>query len=151
MVIDSFTGDHSFLSNFYCDLYIQYRGFEFRSAEHLFNALKTLDLVEAQHVIAAPTAAEAKSKGRKVTLRDNWASVERFKAMRSTLGAKFLGSPKLSRLLVATGDAYLIEGNSWHDNTWGDCHCGRTACEAPGENHLGKMLMELRTDLQKWI
>lgn len=34
----------------------------------------------------------------------------------------------------------LIEGNYWHDTYWG-------VCEGVGENHLGKLLMEIRNEL----
>lgn len=151
MEINRFTGATGFLSNFYVNEPIVFDGVEFLSAEHLFNALKTRSASEAQYVIEAKTAADAKARGRTVTLRENWDSIERYTAMRRTLGAKFFGSPLLREMLCWSGDRPLIEGNTWHDNVWGDCTCGRPACQTPGENHLGKLLMELRSDLQKWI
>ena len=151
MEINKFNNGYSYLSNFYVGQPIIFQGIEFLSAEHLFNALKTRDPGEAQYVIAANTAAEAKSRGRSVTLRDNWDSAERYIAMQRTLGAKFIGSRDLAEGLVQTGYNHLTEGNTWHDNVWGDCTCGRPACNYPGENYLGKMLMELRADLKKWL
>ena len=39
----------------------------------------------------------------------------------------------------------LIEGNTWSDNFWGDCHCPK--CRGiKGENNLGKLLMKIRED-----
>jgi predicted NAD-dependent protein-ADP-ribosyltransferase YbiA (DUF1768 family) len=99
----------------------------------------------------APNAGHAKKRGRTVTLKPNWDETERFKAMRTTLGYKFTGIPYLAKHLVDTGDAYLVEGNTWHDQVWGDCTCGRPSCAVPGKNYLGKLLMELREDLRKWI
>lgn len=149
-VINSFTGYYSFLSNFYEGPYLEFRGFRFKTGEHMFNALKTLSPNQAHFVMEAETPGEAKKRGRRVTLRDNWDDVERFKAMRYTVAAKFLGTPLGQALVDHTGDSTLIEGNTWHDNVWGDCRCGRQACQAEGQNHLGKLLMELRDDLRKW-
>jgi predicted NAD-dependent protein-ADP-ribosyltransferase YbiA (DUF1768 family) len=54
--------------------------------------------------------------------------------------------PKLRAMLLATGNEELIEGNTWHDNTWGDCSCD--ACkDIEGKNMLGKLLMKVRDEL----
>ena len=45
--------------------------------------------------------------------------------------------PHLRSLLLATGDAELIEGNWWHDQFWG-------VCNGVGQNQLGKILMAIR-------
>lgn len=42
--------------------------------------------------------------------------------------------------LVGTGDAMLVEGNTWGDKFWG-------VCRGEGENQLGKLLMERRAFL----
>jgi predicted NAD-dependent protein-ADP-ribosyltransferase YbiA (DUF1768 family) len=55
--------------------------------------------------------------------------------------------PELAEKLLATGDAELIEGTTWHDNTWGNCSCPQ--CEnIPGENRLGKLLMQVREEIK---
>lgn len=148
--INDFKGQHFFLSNFYVGSPFSYGTFQFQTGEHLFNALKTKDFNEAVYVVEASTPGEAKSRGRRVTLRENWDETVRFEAMRTTVGAKFLGSPSLQTQLLVTGDALLVEGNTWHDNVWGDCLCNKGVCIDAGQNHLGKILMELRADLQKW-
>ena len=147
--VEVFAGGYHFLSNFY-QRPIPYRGLEFKSGEHLFNALKTTDITEALWVMNAELPGEAKSRGRRVTLKPNWDETERFKAMRSTIGAKFLYDFVLREQLLETGDAYLEEGNTWHDQVWGNCLCSRPSCQSPGQNHLGKLLMELRSDIRKW-
>jgi ribA/ribD-fused uncharacterized protein len=123
---------------------------EFKSGEHLFNALKTIDITEALWIINADTPGQAKQRGRRVTLKPDWDTKGRFEAMRSTLGAKFLFDHEMSQLLLETEDARLVEGNTWHDNTWGDCICGRPSCQPAGQNYLGRLLTELRNDLGKW-
>ena len=63
--------------------------------------------------------------------------------MRLAVGMKFEQGVELRVLLLATGDAELVEGNSWHDNDWGDCWCDRCV-EVLGANMLGVILMEVR-------
>ena len=62
--------------------------------------------------------------------------------MYNTLVAKFTQNPDLAKKLLATGDALLIEGNTWNDRYWG-------VCRGKGENRLGILLMLVREDLQK--
>jgi predicted NAD-dependent protein-ADP-ribosyltransferase YbiA (DUF1768 family) len=45
--------------------------------------------------------------------------------------------------LLNTGDAILIEGNTWHDTYWGHCICPR--CHG-GANFLGILLTQVRTE-----
>lgn len=54
--------------------------------------------------------------------------------------AKFTQNKELAKRLKATGDKTLIEGNYWHDTYWG-------VCEGVGENYLGKILMNLRSEI----
>lgn len=54
--------------------------------------------------------------------------------------------PKFRNFLLSTGDEYLIEGNFWHDNFWGDCRC-RKCKDKEGENRLGLLTMKVRDSL----
>ena len=64
--------------------------------------------------------------------------------MEEIVRAKFTQNPKLGEQLLSTGNADLIEGNTWNDRYWGvDVRSGA------GENHLGKILMKVRSELQK--
>ena len=63
--------------------------------------------------------------------------------MEELLRLKF-AQPYLRDLLIATGEQKLIEGNYWHDNFWGSCSCEK--CGDKGENHLGRLLMKLRSE-----
>lgn len=61
--------------------------------------------------------------------------------MEELLVIKFSGKdPFLTRALMATGNAELVEGNTWNDTFWG-------ICNGTGENHLGKLLMKVRANL----
>lgn len=142
--ITSFRGEYEYLSNFH-PCVIEIDGITYPTAEHAFQALKTLDASEREHVRVAPTPAGAKQRGKKVTLRDGWASL-RFEVMEKVLRVKF-ADPNLRSLLIATGERELIEGNTWRDTTWG---CIRTKEGTwKGQNQLGKMLMRLRSEYAK--
>jgi hypothetical protein len=64
--------------------------------------------------------------------------------MENLLIAKFIQLSYLGQRLKETGDTVLIEGNTWHDNYWGVCECGR--CKG-GVNKLGELLMKVRGTL----
>jgi ribA/ribD-fused uncharacterized protein len=144
--IREFRGRWAFLSNFHPSPLV-WEGIQYPTAEHAFNAGKTVDLGQRAWVAAAPTPREAKRRGRTVALRPWWDAEVRFEVMAEVLEAKFGGHPGRVHALLATGDALLVEGNTWHDNTWGDCRCGRQVCIDPGRNALGVLLMGLRSDL----
>ena len=58
--------------------------------------------------------------------------------------AKFTQNEDLKWRLIGTGDAYLEEGNTWHDTCWGvDAKTGE------GLNHLGRILMKVRDELRE--
>ena len=145
-IIESFYGRWAFLSNFYPSPLV-WEGITYPTAEHAFNAAKTLDRVKRYEIAEAATPAKAKKMGRAVDLRPRWESFYRYVVMRDVLRAKFTCHPGRIQALLSTDDAVLIEGNRWHDQHWGNCRCGRPKCAEPGLNFLGFMLMELRAEL----
>ena len=143
--IDSFEGEYYFLSNFFNSYIYDGLGVEYPTVEHYFQAAKALDLDTRLKIAAAPTPGEAKRLGRHVNLRPDW-NIIKTDVMRFALRVKF-SQPSLRDKLLATGDAWLEEGNIWHDNVWGNCRCEK--CQnITGENRLGKLLMEIREDLK---
>ena len=145
-VIVEFRGEYAFLSNFY-NQPISVPGLEIsaQTAEHAFQALKTQNREQQQCVLASPTPAIAKRRGRNVTMRTDWKTA-RVDAMRDILEAKF-SDPKLATKLAATGDVRLVEGNHWHDQFWGSCLCPKHV-NMPGRNILGELLMQIRAELK---
>lgn len=142
--IVAFKGDHHFLSNFYpCP--VRWEQIDYPSSEHAFNAGKSIDMGVRLWIAAAPTPREAKRRGHSIRLRPDWDKRVRYLVMAEVLAAKFR-NPELARKLRATGDAPLIEGNTWCDNVWGLCMCGRPACDVDVRhtNWLGRLLMYLR-------
>lgn len=145
-----FSGKYRFLSNYF-PAQFWLHGTLWLTSEASFNALKTLDPTERQWVAEATTPGEAKRRGNdrtgRITLRPDWDDVARFVAMDESLYAKFTANLARTEALLSTGRALLVEGTTWHDNFWGNCVCGRSACAQPGQNHLGRALMRLRYDL----
>lgn len=138
-MIKEFKYEHSFLSNFY-PVGVTYEGLTFQSVEAAFQAAKLAN-VEERYQFTTLNASEAKRAGRRIILRKDWEQVK-ISVMRELLIAKFLGNPKLGRLLLETGSEELVEGNTWNDTFWG-------VCNGYGENHLGKLLMEIRDILKE--
>ena len=100
-----------------------------------------------QFKFAKMTGAEAKRAGRKIKLNGidgvlyhDWEETKCF-VMKNVLKAKFSPSKDLQAKLLGTNNRELIEGNTWGDKYWGQCN-------GIGENKLGKLLMQIRNDLQ---
>ena len=137
--IESFKGKYAFLSNF-TPAHVRLDGVTYPSVEHAFQAAKTLDDTARARILAAPTAGKAKALGQHVKLRDGWDAM-RLDVMRALLRQKFAREPFASRLL-ATGSVEIVEGNTWGDRFWG-------VYNGAGENWLGRLLMDVRSELTK--
>ena len=144
-MINSFDGEFAFLSNFFPSP-ITFDGITFPTVENWFQAWKTEVPAEFRAIATAETPGRAKRLGRKCMLREDWEEVKE-QVMEDGLRLKF-ADPELKAKLLATGNQYLEEGNTWHDNYWGVCHC--IDCQdIMGKNHLGKLLMKLRTEFME--
>lgn len=144
MIISKFENEYAFLSNFYKSPFTIFgEGVEFQTVEHAFQALKATTPSDFQKIVNAPTPSKAKQLGRKVFLRPDWEEIK-VPLMRYLTWRKFVVNADLNHKLLATKGALLVEGNTWHDNFWGDCTCEKCNASA-GQNHLGLILMELRS------
>ena len=145
MKIDSFDGEYAFLSNFYPSPIKGDDGIMYPTVEHFFQAMKTEDLDYRQRIAWAATPGQAKRMGRKLELRPDW---ELVKGEYMWIGlVKKFSFPEMKKLLLDTDDATLIEGNTWHDNCWGNCTCEKCVDKA-GLNRLGSLLMDLREEFR---
>lgn len=144
--INSFNGGYRYLSNFYEDAPVLMNGLHFKNSEAAYQAGKAKTR-SVRELFVDLTPDEAKKLGKAIDIRDNWTDI-RADYMRRVVHAKFTQNPALAEALIATGDAELEEGNHWHDNYFGNCYC--PACRGiPGQNMLGKILMEERENLVK--
>lgn len=139
-VIDRFKGRYFFLSNFYYSpitVCLRYDGATtFPTVEHAYQAAKTDDIHKKRRIRRAETPGKAKRLGRSLELVPDWENIK-VKTMEQLVLLKFTSSMSLTSMLLATGDAVLIEGNTWGDRFWGKVN-------GEGENHLGRILMEVR-------
>jgi ribA/ribD-fused uncharacterized protein len=138
--IRQFRGRYRFLSNFFIEPDGTCVEVEYQQAKCQY----TRD--RERFVGLRPGA--AKQLGRKVPLRTGWGSGDlpglRVTVMRRLVFKKFRDHPELRARLLATGNAELIEGNTWRDGFWGVTFSGYGS----GQNWLGKILMEAREYFQ---
>lgn len=138
-MIDDFHGNNSWLSNFYeCE--VRFEGQSYPSVEAAYQAAKTLDAKLRAEVAAETSPALAKKRGRKLKIRPDWDDIK-LAVMASCLFYKFTAHPELRAKLLGTGKEDLVEENWWGDRYWG-------TTKGVGENHLGRLLMELREKLR---
>lgn len=144
-VINRFNLENRFLSNFQASTFF-YNGKKYPSVEHAYQALKTLDPDEHELVRNAVSASQAKKLGKTaITIQPGWDEMKA-SIMLTLLRLKFQ-NPYLRCRLVATGNAILIEGNTWHDTFFGVCNCPKHNGE--GQNVLGKLLMQVRDEVNE--
>lgn len=152
-VVMSFDGEYDFLSNFY-DSPIEFMTVDGKrmiapTVEHAFQAEKAMFSQEQEAIINADTPGKAKRLGRHCLLRPDWEAVKD-NAMEEFVSRKFQ-IPELRDKLLATGNANLIEGNTWHDNYWGICMCPKciNSLVVDGKNKLGTILMKVRDAIRE--
>lgn len=150
--IKQFAGVNRWLSNFW-PAKIELDGNEFNSAEEYYQHAKVAfvkGITDSERVSLENSILEAESVGEKKRIgslldidHEAW-DKEKVNIMRKAVFAKFAQNPELKRQLNLTGEIELIEGNTWNDTFWGvDLATGE------GQNHLGKILMEVRDHFQK--
>ncbi len=121
---------------------IELDGKHWPTTEHYFQAQKFED---AQHREAirrqkSPMIAARMGRDRKKKLRGDWESVK-VSVMRQAVRAKFTQHEDIRAILLATGDATLVE-HTENDAYWGD------GGDGSGKNMLGRILMQIREELK---
>ena len=74
-MINSFTGDYYFLSNFYMAP-VSYNGWDYTNNEAAFQAQKTKNRRLRFQLFSKASPSEAKATGRKIDLRSDWEEVK---------------------------------------------------------------------------
>lgn len=112
------------------------------TSEHYFQAQKFHDVTYRERIRKAHSPMDAANLGRdrRQKLRVDWESVK-VDVMRKAVHAKFSQHAELITLLLATGNAKLVE-HTTNDAYWGDGGDGR------GRNMLGQVLMQVREALR---
>lgn len=126
---------------------IEFEGRVYPTSEHAYQAGKASKPVVREWILSAPTPSLAAMAAHGLYVWDvvpNWAQIK-FDRMRAVLRAKFNQHADLKNLLLSTGDARLVEAgtvNNAVNRLWGEV-------DGKGENTLGVMLMELRSEYAK--
>ena len=146
---------YGFLSNWYLSDFTV-NGIKYTSMEQYIMYNKCLcfdDIITAKDILATDDVSVQKSLGRKAqNYIDNiWAGKRQLIAING-LYAKFSQNDNLKKLLLDTGDAYLVEC-AVNDKIWAcgiDLHdeSRLNAEKWSGQNILGFALMEVRTSLR---
>ncbi len=144
--IIEFRKEYRFLSNFWPCIVIV-NDIIYPSVEHAYQAGKTnnIDIKTIMSKIKRP--GDVKIYGKELVMIDDF-DENRVKFMTDLVRQKFT-DPDLRRKLLTTRGKILIEGNTWHDNFWGSCSCSR--CGDNGLNMLGKILMNVREEIENNI
>lgn len=148
-----FTDKYAFLSNFFnspIEVDVAGQKVTVTTVEHGFQMAKTNNISQKMCISYASLPARAKKLGRKATLRPDWDEIK-LDVMEKLLRQKF-SDPVLMGMLVDI-EGEIIEHNRWHDNYWGKCVCQQCRFRYPdgAENHLGKLLMQLRDEYISYL
>ncbi len=116
-------GEKRFLSNMYpCN--IIYRGKEYRSSEHIYQAMKCNDTTYHEYIRGLEEPKSTKKEANRLLaesyeIRDDWDAIK-LKLMEEILYLKFTQNLDLQEKLLQ------IEGNIEEKNSWGDRFWGTT-------------------------
>lgn len=136
-MIKEFKGEYRWLSNFEPVL-VRYEGVNYPSVEHAYMSAKNDDVFWKLKCSSGDfSPGEIKKLSRDINLVENWDDIK-LDVMKICLEQKFKQEPFKTKL-INTGDSHIQEGNWWNDKFWGVC-----LKTGKGENHLGKMIMEIR-------
>lgn len=121
---------------------IRLKGKTWPTSEHYFQAQKFAGEPDEEEIRKekSPMIAARMGRSRKRPLRTDWESVKDT-IMHEAVLAKFTQHDDLRAMLLATGDARIVE-HTENDRYWGDGGDGR------GKNRLGTILMRVREELR---
>jgi ribA/ribD-fused uncharacterized protein len=145
-----------FLGNEY-EATLQIEGITFPTVEHYFQWSKAKqfgDAASQTKILKTASAKSVKAYGKKIEPFDAevWAE-KALQVMKTGLKAKFMQHPDLLAKLRETGDRPIGEadprGKYWGIGTSADTSKAKDPTRWPGQNKLGSLLMELRTELKE--
>lgn len=125
---------------------VVFEGREFPTAEHAYQAGKASKEAVREWILSAPTPSLVAMAAHGLYTWDivpSWSKIK-FDRMRDVLRAKFAQHEDLRALLLATGQARLVEAgttNNAVNRLWGEVN-------GKGQNMLGILLMEVRDELR---
>lgn len=120
-------------------VWVDYDEWSYPTVEHAYQASKTLDKKLRKLIYLQPSPFIAKNIAKGFIVRQDFHQIK-LGIMEDLLRQKF-NTPPLNMMLKATGTCHIEEVNWWNDTYWG-------TCKGVGENHLGKLIMKIREELQ---
>lgn len=145
--------DYGFMSNWYKSPFPLQFGdkiYQFENVEQAMMASKA-NLMGDQNmfevILNESDPKRVKGLGRKVTNfnPDLWDKYKK-QIVKAAITSKFKFNPNLREQLLATGDSYLAEGSPY-DKIWGTGSTSRNPKYWKGQNLLGVILMEVRSEI----
>ncbi len=117
---------------------------DFGCVELAYMAWKTIDLPTREKIMSmSPGDAKNFSKEPNFPLRPDYSDNGRLEIVTHLVREKFgPKNPNLRTQLLETGNIALVEGN-----TWGDIFFGFDLLTGEGQNHLGRILMKIRSEI----
>lgn len=127
----------------YSSFMLEWNGKLYPTSEHAYHSEKFEDenLKEQLRNTRSAHDSQVFANTNKDKRRKDWDDVK-LDIMREILKAKVSQHPYVMKKLVESGDKELIE-DSWRDDFWG------WGPNKDGANHLGKLWMEIRSELVK--
>lgn len=140
--IKEFQGEYRWLSNF-AQCSITLGDNVYPSVEHAFVSAKSNELTwKAKCCSGKYSAAEIKTLSRSVKLIEGWDD-KKLTIMEGILRQKYNQEPYRTKLLTIPKGTEIEEGNRWKDSFW-----GIDLVAKKGENHLGKLIMKIKLELE---
>lgn len=139
-----YEGKWYFFSNF-SSFMVKWRGVDWATSEHAYQAAKFYD----QHVIEEIKKARSAHDAKKIAHANddkkisNWYEIK-LGIMEDIIRAKLEQHSYIHSQLLATGNMEIVE-DSPKDSFWG------RGSDWAGKNHLGKIWMKLRAELQNQV
>jgi len=120
---------------------LEWKGYDWMTSEHAYHSEKFSDVEIIEKLKNARSAHEAMevAYANKDKYRKDWGDVK-LGIMKDILRAKVAQHPYVKKKLLQSGDKELVE-DSWRDDFWG------WGPNKDGKNHLGKLWMEIRNEL----
>ena len=123
-----------------CDIVVD--GKKYGSTENYYQAMKTTNVTDHDYIAKLdPHTSKHKVRELENKTEAEWDAIK-IDVMRTALIEKF-NQPEWKEKLLATNHDKIIEWNNWNDKFW-----GVSVKDGVGENHLGLLLMEIRTNFK---
>lgn len=131
-------------------------GVRYPTVEHYFQAMKAKEFEDTEmldKIVKAKTPKAVKAMGKKVKnfVKEVW-DAKRDEIMRTGVRSKFIQHPELRKQLLETGDRQIGEADArnlyWGIGTAVTSEKSKHPDKWRGQNKMGKLLMELRTEFK---